>query len=250
MILLRIAWRFVLFFWCCEGLLAVRWNFGLRFCLLMLAFLSVKHFLLQFLPVTEAHTLMLHAAYVNVVLTILWRFGGTVGDFRLCFPGVVYVPPYHSGHKILRLIGISQKMTLLVVEPLVAAVSALLAARTPVYVQMRPFWHYIGNGQEPLPPLPVLSFPVWYPQVAPLLAWLWLALMVGAFFLNNRAEYALLPEAAQEGMTKAEKAIGGPTAPPEPTLEFPRVRTKRSGKTAVRTPSVQDLTREAQQGGT
>jgi len=151
MLLLRMAWRFFLLFGCCEALLYVRWNFGFRFYLLMLAVLSAKHYVFQFLPVTAAHAHVLQMAFYSILLTLLWRVFSTTGGLRMLAPRLVYVRAYHSGHKILRLIGISQKMTLLVWEPLVSLVFAVMATRTPVLLRMHPYWHYLGDTHSGLP---------------------------------------------------------------------------------------------------
>jgi hypothetical protein len=245
MVLLRLLWRCFLLFGCAEGLLWVRWNFGFRFCLLMLALLSAKHYLFQFLPVTAAHAYVLHAAFFSIVLTLLWRVFSTAGQLRFLVPTLVYVRAYHSGHKILRLIGISQKMTLLVWEPMVTLVFAVMATRTPILLRMHPYWHYFGDERGTLPPLPPMSFPGWYVAAAPILAWLWPMLAAAAFFVNNRHEYAWTAEAAEDGISQAAEELRGPAAPPEPRLEFPHVRIKRSGKAALRTPSVKEVTRQA-----
>lgn len=242
MVIFRILGRFFLLFGCCEAMLWVRWNFGFRFCLLMLALLSAKHYLFQFLPVTAAHQHVLQTAFFSILLTIVWRFGSTTGPLRFLAPRLVYVRAYHQGHKILRLIGISQKMTLLVWEPLAALIFAVMATRTPTLLRMHPYWHYFGGEHAPLPPLPPMSFPDWYTAVAPVIAWLWPVLAAAAFYANNRYEYAWTEEAAEDGIDKAVEELRGPAAPPEPHLEFPRVKTKRSGKAALRTPSVSEVT--------
>lgn len=242
MALFRMLGRFILLFGCCEAMLWVRWNFGFRFCLLMFALLSAKHYLFQFLPVTEAHAYILHAGFYSILLTLLWRFVSTTGEFRFFAPGLVYVRAYHHGHKLLRLIGISQKMTLLVWEPLTTLIFSVLAARTPTLLRMHPYWHYLDGEQGTLPPLPPMSFPDWYLSVAPFLAWLWPVFTAAAFYLNNRHEYAWTEEAAEERIDTTAKELRGPAAPPEPRLEFPRVRTKRSGKAALHTPSVSEVT--------
>jgi hypothetical protein len=137
---------------------------------------------------------------------------------------VAFTPGWHRGYKVLRVIGITEKHTLLLVEPAVMAAFVVHAAMTPLSLRFRPYWHYLGGTRHPLPPLPEVAWPI---ELAP---WIGLALpclTAMALFVNNRSEFAMTEQGKAEARQRQQRVDQDAAASSGPVLKFPMMEGPR-----------------------
>jgi hypothetical protein len=222
-------WRLAVLFFCCESVLAVRFNPGVLYGGVLLALLTLKHYLLfqLQLPVAGAYVTLLQSGFLACCLTLLWRITVARGPLAGLLARVAFTPGWHRGFKFLRVIGFTEKRTLLLVEPAVMAAFVVHAAMTPVHLRFRPYWHYLGGSRQPLPPLPEVAWPAWWPDAAPWIALILPCLSVLALIFHNRVEFAMTREGMAEVRQRQQRAEQGAAAPSGPVLQFPMVEEPR-----------------------
>ena len=116
----------------------------------LLALLTLKHYLLFQLQLPHgAYITLLYNGFATVCLTFMWRVMVARGPLVGLLARVAFTPGWHRGYKVLRVIGITEKRTLLLVEPAVMAAFVVHAAMTPVSLRFRPYWHYLGGTGIP-----------------------------------------------------------------------------------------------------
>jgi len=185
-------WRLAVLFFCCESVLAVRFSPGVLYGGGLLVLLTLKHYLLfqLQLPVAGAYATLLYSGFATVCLTLMWRVGVARGPLAGLLARVAFTPGWHRGYKLLRVIGITEKWTLLVVEP--AAMTAFMvhaAMMTPVYLRFRPYWHYLGGSRQPLPPLPEVAWSAWWPDATPWISLILPCLSVLALYVHSIGKF-------------------------------------------------------------
>jgi len=224
-----VLWRLAVLFFCCESILAIRFNPGVLYGGLLLGLLTLKHYLLfqLQLPNAGAYVILLHSGFTVCCCTLMWRVMAARGPLAGLLAGVAFTPGWHRGFKLLRVIGFTERRTLLLVEPAVMAVFVVHAAMTPVYLHFRPYWHYLGGTGHPLPPLPDVAWPAWWPDAAPWAALALPCLSVLALTLNNRTEFAMTQAGMAEARQRQQQADQDATASSGPVLQFPMMKGPR-----------------------
>jgi hypothetical protein len=222
-------WRLAVLFFCCESVLAIRLNPGFLYGGVLLALLTLKHYLLfqLQLPITGAHVTLLHNGFIACCFTFMLRFILARGPLAALLARVAFTPGWYRGFRILRVIGITEKHTLLLVEPAAMAVYVVHAAMTPVYRHFRPYWHYLGGHGRPMPPLPEVAWPAWWLEAAPWLSLALPCLSVLALYLHNRAEFTMTPSGIAEVRQQQRQADQEAVAPSGPVLQFPMMKGPR-----------------------
>jgi hypothetical protein len=220
---MRALQRLIVLFFCCEAVLALRFNPGILYGGLLVALLTLKHYLLfqLQLPTAGAYTTLLYNGFATFCCTLFLRVTVMRGPLAALLARVILTPGWHRGYKPLRLIGITDKYTLLLVEPAAMVAFLVHAAMTPVSLRFRPYWHYLGGTGHPLPPVPVVA---WWPDAAPWLGLVLPGLAVLAVYLNNRAEYAGTAQARAEAQQRQQQADQDAVTPSGPVLQFPMVQ--------------------------
>jgi len=221
--------RAVVLFLCCEAILAVRFNPGVLYGGWLLVLLTLKHYLLfqLQLPTVGAYITLLYSGFATVCLTFMWRVVVARGPLVGLLAKVAFTPGWHRGYKVLRVIGITEKWTLLLVEPAVMAAYVVHAAMTPVQLHFRPYWHYLGGSRQPMPPLPEMTWPAWWLDAAPWISLILPCLSVLALILHNRAEFAITREGMAQARQRQQRAEQGAIAPSGPALQFPMMEGPR-----------------------
>jgi len=221
-----VLWRLAMLFFCCEAVLAVRFNPGVLYGGLLLVLLTLKHYLLfqLQLPNTGAYVTLLYNGFIACCFTVIWRITVVRGPLAGLLAGVAFTPGWHRGFKLLRVIGFTEKRTLLLVEPGVMLAFVVHAAMTPVSARFRPYWHYLGGTKHPLPPVPDVAWPL---KLAPWIALAMPCLTALALYVNNRAEYAMTEQGKAEARQRRHQADQGAAASSEPVLQFPMMKAPR-----------------------
>jgi hypothetical protein len=223
---MRMLQRLIVLFFCCEAVLALRFNPGILYGGLLVAMLTLKQYLLFHLqlPTAGAYTTLLYNGCTAFFCTLILRVTVVRGPLAALLARVICTPGWHRGYKPLRLLGLTDKYTLLLVEPAAMAAFLVHAAMTPVSLRFRPYWHYLGATGQPLPPLPVVARPAWWLDAAPWIALALPGLAVLALYLNNRAEYAGTAHAQAEAQQRQQQADREAVASSGPVLQFPMVK--------------------------
>jgi len=221
-----VLWRLAVLFFCCEAVLAVRFNPGVLYGGLLLVLLTLKHYLLfqLQLPTTGAYITLLYSGFATVCLTLMWRVTVARGPLVGLLAKVAFTPGWHRGYKVLRVIGITEKHTLLLVEPAVMAAFVVHAAMTPLSLRFRPYWHYLGGTKHPLPPVPDVAWPL---KLAPWIALAMPCLTALALYVNNRAEYAMTEQGKAEARQRQQRVDQDAAASSGPVLQFPMMEGPR-----------------------
>jgi hypothetical protein len=224
-----VLWRLAVLFFCCEAVLAVRFNPGVLYGGVLLALLTLKHYLLfqLQLPTASAYVTLLYSGFTTVCLTLMWRIVVARGPLAGLLARVAFTPGWHRGYKVLRVIGITEKWTLLLVEPAAMAAFVIYAAMMPVTLHFRPFWHYLGGSGHPLPPLPDVAWPAWWPDAAPWISLILPCLSVMTLIFHNRAEFTMTREGMAQARQQQQRAEQGAVAPSGPVLQFPMMEGPR-----------------------
>jgi hypothetical protein len=196
----------------------------------LLALLTLKHYLLfqLQLPTASAYVTLLYSGFTTVCLTLMWRIAAARGPLAGLLARVAFTPGWHRGYKVLRVIGVTEKWTLLLVEPAVIGLFMVHAAMTPVHLRFRPYWHYLRGSGQPLPPVPDITWPAWWPDAAPWISLILPCLSVVTLIFHNRAEFAMTREGmAQARLRQQQQAEEEVTPPSGPALQFPMMEGPR-----------------------
>lgn len=222
-------WRLAVLFFCCESVLAIRFNPGMLYGGMLLALLTLKHHLLFALqlPLPGAYITLLHCGFLSCCLTLLWRVTVARGPLAGLLARAAFTPGWHRGFKILRVVGCTEKWTLLLAEPAFMAAFVIHAGMTPVYLRFRPYWHYLSGNRQLLPPVPETAWADAWPEAAPWIALALPCLSVLALYLHNRTEFAVTREGMAQARQRQQRADQEATASSGPVLQFPMMEGPR-----------------------
>jgi hypothetical protein len=239
---MMVLWRLFLVFGCAEALLFLRWNMGIAMGVLLGVFITIKHWLLQYLLLSQSYIHLLHLGVMCAILNIVARIFLPQTPLAWLAPRLVFTPPWHSGNRFWRLIGLKEKWTLLYVEPAVFLAAAIFIAGTGCCGRFQPYWHYWG--QKPMPRLPDWLAASWWHSLdaAMLVSTLLPAVTLLALLLHNRYEYAASDEGKNEALNRRGQVMQPAQvsqAEPAPSLTFPTVQP--ANKNTLRTPRLEDI---------